>query len=124
MKIQVLGSGCPTCKKLFELTKEVVKELGLKTEVEYITDVQKIVAMGVMSSPVLAIDGKPVLTGFPSDQSKIKSIIEDNLRGEKGENVPAQKDKDCCSGKNSCDCTCEPKKEGTDVSAADKNCCC
>ena len=43
MKIQVLGSGCPTCKKLFELTKQAVEELDLKTEVEYITDIQKIV---------------------------------------------------------------------------------
>ena len=43
MTIQVLGSGCPTCKKLFELTQQATKELGLKTEVEYITDIQKIV---------------------------------------------------------------------------------
>jgi len=72
MKIQVLGSGCPTCKKLFELTKQAVEELDLKTEVEYITDIQKIVEMGVMSSPVLAIDGKPVITGFLPDVEKIK----------------------------------------------------
>ena len=56
MIIQVLGSGCPTCKKLFELTKQAVGELGLETDVEYITDIQEIVKMGVMSTPVLAID--------------------------------------------------------------------
>ena len=75
MKIQVLGSGCPTCKKLFELTKQAVKELGLKIEVEYITDIQKIVEMGVMQSPVLAIDGKPAITGFLPDIEKIKETI-------------------------------------------------
>jgi len=75
MQIQVLGSGCPTCKKLFELTKQAVEELDLKTEVEYITDIQKIVEMGVMSSPVLAIDGKPVITGFLPDVEKIKETI-------------------------------------------------
>ena len=75
MKIQVLGSGCPTCKKLFELTKQAVEELGLKIEVEYITDIQKIVQMGVMSSPVLAIDGKPAITGFLPDVRKIKETI-------------------------------------------------
>jgi small redox-active disulfide protein 2 len=75
MKIQVLGSGCPTCKKLFELTQQAVKELSLKDEVEYVTDVRKIVEMGVMSSPVLAIDGKPVLVGFLPDIGKIKSVI-------------------------------------------------
>lgn len=75
MQIQVLGSGCPTCKKLFELTKQAVEELGLKIEVEYITDIQKIVEMGVISSPVLAIDGKPDITGFLPDVEKIKETI-------------------------------------------------
>ena len=75
MQIQVLGSGCPTCKKLFELTKQAVEELGLKIEVEYITDIQKIIEMGVMSSPVLAIDGKPIITGFVPDVKKIKDTI-------------------------------------------------
>jgi len=75
MKIQVLGSGCPTCKKLFELTKQAVEELGLKIEVEYITDIQRIVEMGVMSSPVLSIDGKPAITGFLPNIEKIKDTI-------------------------------------------------
>ena len=75
LQIQVLGSGCPTCKKLFELTKQAVKELGLEIEVEYITDIQKIVEMGVMSSPVLAINGEPVFTGFVPNIEKIKEVI-------------------------------------------------
>lgn len=75
MKIQVLGSGCPTCKKLFEITQEAVKELDLKEKVEYITDISKIVEMGVMSSPVLAIDGKPVMVGFVPDIEKIKKFL-------------------------------------------------
>ena len=78
MKIQVLGSGCPTCKKLYELTKEAVKQLNLKEEVEYLTGqqgVQKIMEIGVMSSPVLAIDGKAVMTGFTPDVEKVKKLI-------------------------------------------------
>jgi len=80
MKIQVLGSGCPTCRKLFELTKQAVLELGLKIEVEYIIDIQKIVEMGVMSSPVLAINNKPVITGFMPDMEKIKKTIQENIK--------------------------------------------
>lgn len=76
MKIQVLGSGCPTCKKLYELTKQAAAELDLKAEVEYITDVSKIIEMGLMSSPVLAVDGKAVLVGFLPDVEKIKSILQ------------------------------------------------
>jgi len=81
MKIQVLGSGCPTCKKLFELTKKAVEELELKTEVEYITNIQKIIEMGVMSSPVLAINGKPALAGSLPDIEKIKNMIKENIKG-------------------------------------------
>jgi len=77
MKIQVLGSGCPTCHKLLELTQRAVKELNLNEEVEYITDVSKIVEMGVMSSPVLAVDGKPVMVGFLPDIEKIKSLLKE-----------------------------------------------
>lgn len=79
MKIQVLGSGCPTCKKLFELTKQAVVELKLKTEVEYITDIQKIVEMGVMSSPVLAINGKAVLAGYLPNIEKIINLIQESM---------------------------------------------
>jgi len=77
MKIQVLGSGCPTCHKLLELTQRAVKELNLNEEVEYITDVSKIVEMGVMSSPVLAVDDKPVMVGFLPDIEKIKSLLKE-----------------------------------------------
>ena len=76
--IQVLGSGCPTCKKLYEITKQAVVELGINQEVEYINDVQKIISMGVMQSPVLAVNGKPVLVGFTPDIEKIKKIIQEN----------------------------------------------
>lgn len=75
MKIQVLGSGCNTCKKMFELTKEAVKQLKLDDEVEYITDISKIIEMGVMSSPILAINYKPASVGFLPDIEKIKQII-------------------------------------------------
>ena len=80
MKIAVLGSGCATCKALYELTKKAVVELGLKDKVEYITDISKIIEMGVMQSPVLAINGKPVMVGFTPDIEKIKEIIEKNIK--------------------------------------------
>ena len=78
MKIEVLGSGCATCKKLFEIVQKAVSELKIDVKVEYITDIRKIVAMGLMQSPVLTINDKPVLVGFTSDIEKIKQIIEEN----------------------------------------------
>lgn len=79
MKIQVLGSGCSTCKKLYEITQKAVNEMGLKDKVEYVTDVSKIIEMGIMTTPVLVVDGKPVMTGFTSDIEKIKKILEKSL---------------------------------------------
>ncbi len=74
-QIQVLGSGCPTCKQLLETVKKVAKDLSIDTEVEYITDVAKMIEMGVMQSPVLAVDGKPVLTGGGKGEEEIKEAI-------------------------------------------------
>lgn len=81
-KIEIIGSGCAKCKKLFELTKEVVSELGLNDNVLYSTDINKIVTMGVMSSPVLTIDDKPVLVGILPDKEKLKEIISQNQKFE------------------------------------------
>jgi small redox-active disulfide protein 2 len=75
MTIQVLGSGCTTCKRLYELTKQAVTELKLNIEVEYITDVSKIIEMGIMSTPVLAVNWKPVMVGFSADIERIKELI-------------------------------------------------
>ncbi|MCL5666180.1 MAG: thioredoxin family protein [Patescibacteria group bacterium] len=79
MKIQVLGSGCPTCEKLFEITKQAAAELNIADEVEYVKDIQQILNMGLMSSPVLAINGKPALVGFTPDVEKIKTVIKKQI---------------------------------------------
>lgn len=73
--IQVLGSGCASCKKLFELTQEAVNQLGLEVKVEYVTDIQKIIELGVMSSPVLTINGQIALVGQLPSLEKMKEML-------------------------------------------------
>ncbi len=75
MIIQVLGSGCKTCKTLYENTKQAVVELNLNTDVQYITDVQKIISMGFLKSPILTVDGKTVLVGGLPTVEVIKGLI-------------------------------------------------
>jgi small redox-active disulfide protein 2 len=75
MKIEIIGMGCASCKKLFAQTQEAVKEMGIDAGVEYSDDIQKIVDMGLMSSPVLAIDGQPVISGYVPDKNGIKEAI-------------------------------------------------
>ncbi len=80
MKIQVLGSGCPTCKKLLGLTEKAVQELNINGKVEYLTGkkgVERITELGIMSAPVLVINNEPVLTGLPDDVEKIKELIQE-----------------------------------------------
>ena len=82
MKIQVLGSGCPTCQKLYEITKKAVLEMGLKEKVEYLSGAEgmkALIEIGSMSSPVLAVDGKIAMTGFTPDIEKIKKLKRLNL---------------------------------------------
>ena len=83
MKIQVIGSGCPTCKKLYEVTQKVTAEMGLDTTVEYISGsdgIQKIIELGAMGSPLLVVNGKVAITGFTPDTEKIKEIIQAHIK--------------------------------------------
>ena len=96
MKIQVLGSGCSTCKKLHEITQKAVIEMGIKEKVEYLTGTQgtqAIIEMGIMQSPVLAVNGEPVMTGFTSDIEKIKKVISSGIK------TTDQSPKCSCGGK-------------------------
>lgn len=111
MKIQVLGSGCPTCKSLYELTKKAVSELGMTQEIEYITDISKIIELGVMSSPVLAIDGKAVMVGSTDNIERIKDLIKSSPV------VDREKKKDCCGS----DCDCNSKDCKCDDGSSDMN---
>ena len=75
MKIQVLGTGCPKCKKLAANAEEAAKELGLAVEIEKVTDIDKIIDFGVMSTPSLAIDGKVVVVGKVPSVEDIKKLL-------------------------------------------------
>ncbi|OGG95894.1 redox-active disulfide protein 2 [Candidatus Kuenenbacteria bacterium RIFCSPHIGHO2_12_FULL_42_14] len=75
MEIQVFGSGCPTCKKLYEMTKQAVLENGLNLEVKYITDVAEIVEMGLLQSPALVIDNEIAVAGRVPSTEELKEII-------------------------------------------------
>ena len=75
MKIQILGTGCPKCKKLAENAESAVKELGLACEIEKVTKINDIMSFGVMMTPALAVDGNVKLVGKVATVEEIKSII-------------------------------------------------
>ncbi|MFH0888697.1 MAG: thioredoxin family protein [Planctomycetota bacterium] len=75
MKIEILGTGCPKCKKLFEVTTEAVKELGILADIVKVEKIQDIINYGVMMTPALVIDGEVKLSGKLPSKAEITSII-------------------------------------------------
>lgn len=77
MEIKVLGSGCANCKKLYALTQDAVKELGVNAEVLYVTDLQEIMKTGIMRMPGMIVNGKVKVMGRVPALREIKQIIAD-----------------------------------------------
>ncbi len=75
MKIQILGTGCPKCKKLAEVAQTAAQELGFEFELEKITDINQITAFGVMMTPALAIDGEVKLAGQVPSVEHLKTLL-------------------------------------------------
>jgi len=73
--IQILGPGCPKCQKLEQQTKAAVAELGLDCQVEKVTDIQKIMAYGVMMTPALVVDAQVKMVGRVPSVEEIKKIL-------------------------------------------------
>lgn len=61
--IKVLGAGCKSCHEQFENVKKAASDLGLSVEVEYVTDMEKVMSYGVMSMPAIVVNEKVVSMG-------------------------------------------------------------
>jgi small redox-active disulfide protein 2 len=75
MKIQILGTGCPKCVKLTANVKTAADALGLAYEIEKVTDVNQIMAYGVMMTPGLVVDGEVKLVGKVPTVDELKKIL-------------------------------------------------
>lgn len=75
MKIQILGAGCPKCKALESNVQEAITKTGVEADIEKVTDIDKIMEMGVMITPGLAIDGEVKKTGKVLSADEIAEII-------------------------------------------------
>jgi len=75
MEIKILGPGCPKCKTLEKLTREVVEKSGIDADVTKVDDIVAIMNYGVMTTPALVIDEKVVVKGrVPSAEEILKLI--------------------------------------------------
>ena len=74
--IKVLGAGCKSCHVQYENVKEAAKNLGILTEVEYITDMEKVMAYGVMSMPAIVINEKVVSMGKVLKSKDVEKLLQ------------------------------------------------
>ena len=74
-KIQILGTGCPKCKKLAENAEAAARELEIEFEIEKITDINEIMKFGVMMTPALAVDGQVEAVGKVLSPDEIKKVL-------------------------------------------------
>lgn len=74
INITIIGSGCPTCEALYDKVKKLKEEGKIDAEIEYKKDVAELVKRGIMGSPALLINGKPVHVGMPGDEELLKII--------------------------------------------------
>jgi len=74
-KIQILGTGCSKCKKLAENAESAARALGIEYTIEKVTDINEIMAFGVMMTPALAVDGEVKVVGKVPDPEAIKDML-------------------------------------------------
>ena len=75
MEIKVLGPGCPKCKQIEKVVREVLAETGVNASVEKVTDIKTIAEFGVFGTPAVVVDGKVKSMGKIPTKEQVKSWI-------------------------------------------------
>ncbi len=75
--LQILGPGCPKCRKLAEVTEEAAKDLHLEYRVKKVTDIKAIMGFGVMMTPALAVEGVVKVSGKVPSVEEVRKILSD-----------------------------------------------
>lgn len=75
MKIEILGMGCPKCKKLTQNVQQATKELGVEAEIIKIENLDRITEYGVIMTPALVINGEVISSGKVLSVEEIKKAI-------------------------------------------------
>ncbi|MEA1981890.1 MAG: thioredoxin family protein [candidate division Zixibacteria bacterium] len=73
--VKILGTGCPKCQKLFDLTQKAAEGIDFECQIEKITDIQKISTYGIMITPALVVDGKVKISGKIPSLDELKKML-------------------------------------------------
>lgn len=75
MEIKVLGPGCPKCKQVEQLVREVAAAAKVEASVEKVTDFQEIMRYGVLSTPAVVVDGRVMVAGRVPSRADVLSWL-------------------------------------------------
>jgi len=75
MKIEILGTGCPKCKQLYENVKSAVEQSDIEAEIVKVEDIEKIIEYAVMMTPAVVIDGEVKSSGKILSPDEIKTFL-------------------------------------------------
>jgi len=75
MQLLVLGPGCTRCRKLAETTEQAARELGIECHLEKVSDLNQILALRVMVTPALVVNGTVKVTGRVPSVEELKQIL-------------------------------------------------
>ena len=74
-QLLILGTGCAKCGKLYEVTEQAAKELGVPYEINKVTDLKQIMALRVMMTPALVVNGTIKVAGRVPSVEEIKKLL-------------------------------------------------
>ena len=75
MEIKVLGSGCSRCKKALEVVNKVVGESGIDAQVEYVTDIMRVMEYNVIGTPAVVVDGVVKIKGSVPTEADVRKAL-------------------------------------------------
>jgi small redox-active disulfide protein 2 len=74
-KIEVLGPGCPRCKETYRVVRHVVEEAGIDVEIVKDESIERMMTLGLMATPGVAIDGKIVISGRTPKAAEVRQVL-------------------------------------------------
>lgn len=75
MEIKVLGAGCSRCKKALDVDNKVVGDCGIEVQVEYVTDIMRVMGYNVMSTPAVVVDGEVKIKGSVPTEADVRKAL-------------------------------------------------
>ena len=75
MEIKILGTGCPKCKTVEKLAREVVEQNGIDATISKVEDIMDIMKYGIMATPAIVVNEKVEIKGRVPSAEEIKSVL-------------------------------------------------